>query len=117
MRVFWLCLGWLSLAIGVIGIGLPIMPTVPFLLVSAWAFSRSSPELRAKIVNHPKYGPPIRAWQERGVIALPAKIWAVSAMSAGVCLSWWLGLDQWIVLVQAAICATVAIFVVTRPSR
>ena len=117
MRIFWLCLGWLTLILGVIGIALPIMPTVPFFLVAAWAFSRSSPELRAKIINHPKYGAAVRAWQERGVIALPAKLWAISAMSAGVGLSLWLGLDHRLVLAQAAICTTIGVFVMTRPSR
>lgn len=117
MRILWLCIGWFTLILGVIGVALPIMPTVPFLLVAAWAFSQSSPELRAKIINNPKYGPAVRAWQERGVIALPAKLWAVSAMSAGVGLSWWLGLDHRLVLAQAVVCAAISIFVVTRPSR
>lgn len=117
MKLLWLSLGWLGLGLGAIGLALPVVPTVPFLLVSAWAFSHSSPELRARIRNHPKYGPTVRAWQERGVIARPAKIWAVVAMSAGVGFSYWLGLDPRLVAIQAAICVAVAIFVVSRPSR
>ncbi|WP_232962591.1 YbaN family protein [Paracoccus tegillarcae] len=96
---------------------LPVMPTVPFLLVAAWAFSHSSPELRARIRNHPKYGPSVRAWQEDGVISVLAKTWAVLAMSAGVGLSWWLGMPPWVVATQAIICTLIAIFVVSRPSR
>lgn len=116
MRVFCLILGWLSILLAVIGTALPVVPTVPFLLVAAWAFSRSSPELRARILNHPKYGPTVRAWQERGVIALPAKIWAVFAMSFGVGFSWWLDVDPRIVMAQAAICALIGTYVVSRPS-
>lgn len=117
MRLLWLCIGWVSVGLGVIGAALPVVPTVPFLLVAAWAFSRSSPELRERIRNHPKYGEPIRAWQERGVISVIAKIWAVVAMSAGVCLTWYLGMEPQIVAIQATICALVAIFVLSRPSR
>lgn len=115
MRIFWLILGWVAVGLGTIGAFLPVVPTVPFLLLAAWAFSRSSPELRARILANPQYGPTVRAWQERGVISRLAKTWAVIAMSAGVGLSLWLGVQAWIVTAQALVCSAVAIFVVTRP--
>lgn len=115
MRLFWLCLGWTFLALGGIGVLLPVMPTVPFLLVAAWAFSRSSPELKARILANPRYGPAIRAWQERGAVSRIAKIWAIFAMSAGVGLGLWLGVANWIVLTQASICLAVAAYLITRP--
>ncbi|TRW98781.1 DUF454 domain-containing protein [Paracoccus sp. M683] len=117
MKLFWLSIGWIGVGLGTIGLALPVVPTVPFLLLAAWAFSRSSPELRARIQNHPKYGPTVRAWQERGAISPLAKTWAVMAMSAGVGLSFWLGVNQQLVLAQATICALIAIYVVSRPSR
>ncbi|AXC48950.1 DUF454 domain-containing protein [Paracoccus suum] len=106
-----------ALALGVIGVVLPVMPTVPFLLVAVWCFSRSSPALRARILNHPAYGPPIRAWVERGAIRKTAKLWAVLAMASGVGIAIWLGMPVWLIGTQAAICLAVASFVVTRPSR
>ncbi|MDN5567589.1 MAG: YbaN family protein, partial [Paracoccus sp. (in: a-proteobacteria)] len=90
-------------------------PTVPFLLVAAWAFARSSPALRQKILDHPTYGPPVRAWQERGAVGRTARIWAISTMTVGVGLSWWVGMPVWVVLTQGTICACVAIFLITRP--
>lgn len=113
----WLGIGWLSVGLGGVGLALPVMPTVPFLLVAAWAFSRSSPELRERIRNHPRYGATVRAWQERGVVSWVAKAWAIVAMSAGIGLALWLGLDQRIVLAQAVICCAAAIYLLTRPSR
>ncbi len=115
MRLFWLIFGWVSVALGAIGALLPVFPTVPFLLLAAWAFSRSSPELRAKILSHPRYGEAVRKWQDHGAISRLAKIWAVSAMSFGVGLSFCLGLDYRIVSIQALICLSVGLYVITRP--
>lgn len=115
MKHLWSAIGGLALVLAVIGIALPVVPTVPFLLVAAWAFSRSSPRLRQRILDHPVYGPPVRAWQERGAVARTAKVWAVTAMSCGVLLSLWLGLPLRVVGIQFGICAAVACYVATRP--
>lgn len=103
------------MALAVIGIALPVLPTVPFLLVAAWAFARSSPALEQRIRDHPRYGPPVRAWQERGAVGRVAKIWAISAMSAGVVISWAYGMPPWVVASQAAVAICVGAFLVTRP--
>ncbi|MBU3029072.1 YbaN family protein [Paracoccus marinaquae] len=116
MRNLWFLIGAIFLGLGVIGIAFPVMPTVPFLLVAAWAFARSSPRLRQKILDHPTYGPPVRAWQERGAISPLAKLWAVVAMAFGVVLTLWLGLPHWLVIAQAAVCAVIGLFIVTRPA-
>lgn len=116
MRGLWFIIGWLALIIGGIGILLPVMPTVPFLLVAAWAFTKSSPELRERIRQHPRFGPTVRAWQDRNVVPPTAKVWAVFAMAFGVGLSLWLGLPPLIIAAQATICAAVGLFIVTRPS-
>lgn len=115
MRWLWYAVGMIALVLGLIGIALPVVPTVPFLLVATWAFARSSPRLRRKILSHPTYGPPIRAWQERGAISRFAKLWAVGAMAGGVGLALWLGLPVWVVAIQASTCIAVGLFVVTRP--
>ncbi|QXI62397.1 Inner membrane protein YbaN [Paracoccus marcusii] len=116
-RRMWLVLGWLFALCGIIGVALPVVPTVPFLLVAAWAFARSSPTLERRILDHPTYGPPVRAWQERGVVGRLAKLWAITAMSSGVGISWWVGMPPWVVATQAAICGLVALFLLTRPSQ
>lgn len=115
MRYLCLALGWVSLALGFIGAVLPVMPTVPFLIVAVWAFSRSSHRLRDRILHHPQFGPPIRAWQERGVITRMTKIWATLAMACGVGWGLWLGLDLRLVAAQATICTLIAAYLITRP--
>lgn len=115
MRPLWYALGVTALGLGIVGIALPVVPTVPFLLVAVAAFARSSPRLERRIMNHPTYGPPVRAWRERGAIGRLAKIWATLAMACGIGFSLVLGLPGWIVGLQAAVCAAIAAYVVTRP--
>ncbi|MTH66379.1 YbaN family protein [Paracoccus shanxieyensis] len=117
MRLVWLAIGWLMLGLGAIGVALPVVPTVPFLLVAVWAFARSSPRLGARITRHPTFGPPIRAWRKRGVVSRRAKFFATTAMACGVGWSLFFGLDARIVAVQAVICGSVAVWLLTRPER
>lgn len=114
-RLWHIC-GWIALIVGLVGVVLPIMPTVPFLLVAVWCFSRSSPALRARILDDPRYGPMMRQWTDRGAIPRRAKLWAVLAMAGGVGIGLWLGLPVWVVGTQAAICLAVAAYILTRPS-
>jgi uncharacterized protein len=115
MRTLWYGLGLIALGLGIVGIALPVVPTVPFLLLAAAAFARSSPRLERRIMNHPTYGPPVRAWRERGAISRLAKIWATLAMTCGVGFSLFLGMPLWVVATQAMICTAIGAYVVTRP--
>src|SRR5690606_31846161 len=55
--------GALCVALGVLGIFLPLLPTTPFLLLAAWLFMRSSPRMHQWLVQHRRLGPFIRAWE------------------------------------------------------
>ncbi len=72
-RMFWTGIGSACLALGVIGIVLPILPTTPFVLLAAFAFARGSPRLRHWLETDPRFGPPIRDWERHGAIAPRAK--------------------------------------------
>ena len=83
-RPFYLAGGIVALGLGLIGVALPIMPTVPFLLLAAFCFARSHPEWARRLYDHPRYGPAMREWRDRGAISRKAKVSAVLAMAAGV---------------------------------
>lgn len=114
-RLIYLGIGWVAVALGAIGVFLPVFPTVPFLLVAAWAFSRSSERLREKLLNHPVYGPDIRRWQERGAIRRPAKYLSLAAMGGSLVISFLLGVPAVALAVQAVVLGAVAVFIVRRP--
>jgi len=84
MRTGYLIGGIVSVILGAIGAVLPILPTVPFLLLAVFCFARSNREWEQRILDHPTYGPQIRDWQERRAISRKAKIAAILTMSAGV---------------------------------
>ena len=83
-RVLWQALGFTSVALGVIGAFLPILPTVPFLILAAFAFSRSNPAWEAKLLNHPRYGATLRAWREKGIISRTGKLAASGAFAVSI---------------------------------
>lgn len=88
-RQLYLAGGLLALGLGLVGVVLPIMPTVPFLLVAVYCFARSNPEWEQRILDHPHWGPQVRDWQERRAISRKAKTLAILAMAAGAVFTWY----------------------------
>jgi uncharacterized membrane protein YbaN (DUF454 family) len=85
VRLLWRTLALLSIALGLVGVVLPVLPTVPFLLLAAWAASKGWPELETWLLNHAHFGPHIRQWRERGAVPRRAK-WLATAMMSGSAL-------------------------------
>lgn len=87
-RAGWLVLGLMLVAIGFIGIFVPLLPTTDFLLLALPCFARSSPRLEAWLLNHPRLGPGLRAWRRERAVPRHAKIAACISMAVGFGLFW-----------------------------
>ncbi|MCW8125553.1 YbaN family protein [Microbulbifer halophilus] len=114
-RFFWLVLAWVSLGLAMAGALLPLLPTTPFLLLSAWAATRGSPRLALWLHEHPRFGPMLYAWREEGAIPRSAKITGVLLMLASWLTLFWLGTDWRILAVLGLLFALGGTWLATRP--
>jgi len=116
MRYVWALLGLICVALAIVGIILPLLPTVPFLLLAAFFFARSSEKLHYWLLSHRIFGALIADWQSRGVIRKRAKKIATVSIVSVFSFSLILGLRPTILGIQAAVLGCVLVFIWTRPS-
>ena len=95
-RWAWWLLAYASLGVGLVGIVVPGLPTVPFVLLAAYAAACGSQRLHAWLLAHRQFGPMIRDWQSQGAVSRRAKRLATGMMAACAVLmfrpaplAWW----------------------------
>lgn len=115
MRYLWAVFGLASLGFGLAGAVLPLLPTVPFLLLAAFCFDRSSPRLHNWLVSHVHFGPMIENWRTRGAISRQAKIAASVSILAAFLISVVLGVHPMVLAIQAVVLSAVSLFIWSRP--
>jgi uncharacterized protein len=117
MRIIYFCLGWVMVALGVIGLVMPLMPGVVFLIAAAACFARSSPRLEAWLLDHPTFGKPLRDWRAAGAIQRPAKAMACAGMTIGFGVFWYSVDPSMLLAVGVAVLfLACAAYVVSRPT-
>jgi uncharacterized membrane protein YbaN (DUF454 family) len=109
-------LAWMCFGLGFLGMFLPLMPTTVFWICATWLWLRSVPKRVDFLVGHPRFGPSIRAFLERGEMCRTGKTAAIGSMA----VSWsiWFSLatpGPVLAITVAAILGMVALWIGTRP--
>ncbi len=116
-RAVYLGLALLFLVLGIVGAFLPVLPTTPFILLSAWAAARSSPRLLGWLENHTAFGPMIRDWRRGGVVSRKAKWMSSGFMAASAAWLLWSSHPRWAAWAAMACMGGVAVWLWRRPER
>lgn len=117
-RPAYIFLGYLSLALGVIGIFLPVMPTTPFIIVAAFCFSKSNKKIHRWLRQHKIFGSALRDWESHKVIKTKFKIIASITMTSGLIYPiFFSNYDKRVNIVIISVLAIVFIFIWSRPSK
>ena len=114
MRTLWTLAGWLCFSLGFIGAFLPLLPTVPFMLLAAYCFARGSERFHEWLITHPTFGPPILDWFEHGTISRRSKYAAGIAIALAFTISLIAGVNSTVLVIQAVVLGCVCLFIFSR---
>ena len=112
-----LLLGCTSLGLGFAGLFLPVFPTTPFILLSAFCFSRSSDPLHRWLLAHPTFGSLLSDWEHGGAIRPRAKAWSILLMNGFI--GYALFFRETSLLLKSfllTVMVGVSVFILSRPS-
>ncbi len=87
VRVLLIVVGTLCVALGLLGIFLPVLPTTPFLLLAATCYARASERFYLWLLRNPTFGPTIREWRRHRSIPYRTKVVAIALMSVTMAIS------------------------------
>jgi len=113
-KIFLLTIGLVSVGIGIIGIALPILPTVPFLLLSGICFANTSPRLHYWLYHNRIFGTYLKNYHEGKGIPRYTKIWVISLLWVSILSSVFIFISSvklWlrILLIMIALAVTIHI--------
>ena len=116
-RILLLVAGTLSVALAILGIFLPLLPTTPLLLLAAWCYARSSERFYRRLLANRWLGPYIRNYREGRGMTARAKasslvvLWLAMSVTIGVVTPVW-----WVSLLLVGIGSGVSIFLLRLPT-
>ena len=118
VRYLYLGAGLLSIGLAIAGTVLPIVPTVPLVLLAGFFFSRSSERFDTWLVGHPLFGPIIRDWRAGLGFTVRAKVIAVSAIALSFSFTLLVAVESAAGrAAMVALALAVVTYIVTRPTK
>lgn len=114
-RQLWAGFGAALLGAGAPGLILPLLPTTPFMILAAFAFSQGTPDLGRALRVHRVFGPCIAEWRAGGAIAPRQKARALAMMGAALATGVVFAFGTVLIVLHAM--AMSAAFIPSRPNR
>ena len=115
MRRVYAILGYASLVLAGFGAVLPLLPTVPFVILAAYFFAKGDPRIERWLLNHPRLGPHIVAWRERCAISRKGK-YAALLTFAGSAIIGFVLLQPPAAYIPTAVALIGGTWIATRPT-
>lgn len=109
-------IGLVCVALGAVGAFVPLLPTTIFFIAAVYCFATSAPAWRQRILDHPRFGPPVRRFVRDGTLSRRAKVIAVAGIAANLAVTLFL-LDFAPVAstILVAVLTAVSAYIVSRP--
>lgn len=117
MKLLYLLLGTLSLILGIIGIFLPVLPTTPLLLLTAFCYYRGSSRMYDWLMSHPKLGPYIRNFREHRMIPRRVKAYILTMLWFSLLFCAYILHPIWLKCLMIAIAIGVTIHILSYKSE
>ena len=109
-------IGLVCVALGTVGAFVPLLPTTCFFIAAVYCFAKSAPAWRQRILDHPRFGPPVRSFVRDRTLSRRAKIIAVGGIVANAALTLYvLDFAPLASTVLVAVLAAVSAYIVSRP--
>ncbi len=116
-KIVWITAGSIALGLGILGVFLPLLPTVPFLLLAASCYLKGSLRLYKWLLSHPYFGKIIQDYKENKVIPVKAKMSTIILLWLSIGISIFLVSTLWIRLLLLIIAVGVTIHVLSFKSK
>ena len=102
-RTLFTVLGCLFLALGAIGVFIPIMPTTPFILLSAACFSAGNSKVATWLRNNRFFGPYLENFKTKQGVSLSLKVISILFVWLGLGISMLIVRIWWVCIILGAV--------------
>ncbi len=109
-KIFWNCLGFLSLGMAYIGVITPGIPYSPFVVFAAYCFSKGSERMHRWIYNHKLFGPFLTNWNQKRVFPTKMKYFMLAMMSSSLIIMFFTGVPARGIIYTSVFMAVVALW-------
>lgn len=115
VRFLYLLCGWVAIALGVLGIALPVLPTTPFILLAAWCFAKGSPRCHQWLRSNRYFGQMVQDWERQKGLRRRYRRRAVAMMLVTFSISLIVVPKIWLKIMLVGILVSVLIYLYRLP--